>query len=394
MRYSVELDGLSDKYVKLKEQNQVISRSLEETRDELRQREDEAFEAERRVTELENELTGSREKAGDATEQLSGLKVRLTQKDRQIEELQRQLDLLEYELRSQRDEMESLQSNFNREGGDVDRLERKVNLLQEVIEEKESLIEQLRMDLRDKDIEIRQVRMGVGISDLEHEKRQLLEDYHNATRRVDELNDRLQKQTKEVESLRGEVVEVREAADRKPAQLEDVSDHPDFKAKAREVERLREDLAVTQKDLAKAELKFEAAQSGSEGVARLEADVVILQRKNDSLETKLAQTETQIRELREVEARPAKAGPVLDPGFIEELEALVDAAAAARSNARLIRRYASQIEKMETTDAEAGEAIDLLNDIAVVLYQDLNEQERMARELHGQVGALGGGEDE
>lgn len=393
MRYTVELDGLSDKYVKLKENNQVISRSLEETREELREREDDAFEAERKVTELEAELEKQREKATEATEQLSGLKVRLTQRDRQIEELQRQLDLLEYELRAQREEMDSLQSNFNREGGDVERLERKVNLLQEVIQEKESLIEQLRIDLRDKDIEIRQVRMGVGISDLEHEKRQLLQDYHNATRRVDELNDRYIEQTRQLDALKDELAQARaEAGERRPTVPADISDHPDFKAKVREIERLREELQQTQRDLARAELKLEEAVGQAEGAGKLAGELEVLRRKNESLESRLAETDGQLGELRTLlDAAPGHAVPSEE--LLEDLEALTDAADASRSNARLVRRYAEHIERdarAATDDAateKLRESVEMVVDTAVVLAQDLSEQARLLTAVRQRLGA-------
>ena len=381
MRYSVELEGLTDKYVKLKEQNQVVTQGLEQTRKELRQREDDAFEAERKVAELAQQIGEARERAADATEQLSGLKVRLTQKDRQIEELQRQLDLLEYELRSARDENESLQSSYNREGGDLDRLERKINLLQEVIQEKESLIEQLRIDLRDKDIEIRQVRMGVGISDLEHEKRRLLEDYHNATRRVDELNDRLLQQSRQIDSLRGEVEAHKESAERKPTPIADISEHPDFKQKAREAERLRDEMSTMQRDLARAELRLEAAQSDSGQQKKLEAELALQQKKVESLEQQVHAAEEDLRAATaEAEAHQAQ-GLILTPETIETLDALVDAVAASKSNATLVRRYSQQVEKAGKAGEAAGEVAELLSDIAIVLAQDLVEQERMIATL-------------
>ncbi len=380
MRYSVELEGLSEKYVKLKEHNQLISQELEKTRGELRLREDQAFEAERKVSELEQQITAAREKANDATEQLSGLKVRLTQKDRQIEELQRQLDLLEYELRAARDENESLQTSFNREGGDMSRLERKINLLQEVIQEKEALIEQLRIDLRDKDIEIRQVRMGVGISDLEHEKRQLLQDYHNAMRRVDELNDRMLQQTRQVDQMRTELEQAKDANERKPAALADVTEHPDYKAKSREADRLREELQGLQKELARAELKLENAQADHGAVKLLEAEIAQQHKKVELLEGKLHDAEARAAELLHAEtSKPAQ--PVMGPVVTETLEALVDAVVASKSNATLVRRYAQQLEKHKTTLPEMAESLELMNDIAIVLAQDLTEQERMVGTL-------------
>ena len=384
MRYSVELDGLGDKYIKLKEQNRVMSSSLEETREDQRQREDDAFEAERKVTDLERELESARTKAADATEQLAGLKVRLTQKDRQIEELQRQLDLLEYELRSHRDEIEMLQADYNRGGGETDRLERKVNLLQEVIQEKEAVIEQLRIDLRDKDIEIRQARMGVGISDLEHEKRTLLEDYHNAMRRSDEMSDRIEKQRRETDTLRRELEDAQRVSEERKAGPTDITDHPDFKAKVRELERIEEQLSQAQRDIAKADLKLENLAAEGQSSQKAKDELVLLQKKHDTLQTRLDTAETRVAELQAIEDK-APTGPSMPEGVGEDVEALMDAAAASKSNARLVRKYAQTLEKKLDKESDLGEAADLLYDIAVVLVSDITEQVRMVNELQDKL---------
>ncbi len=380
MRYSVELDGLSDKYVKLKEHNQILGQELDKTRAELRTREDEAFEAVRSLEELKTQIGQAREKATDATEQLSGLKVRITQKDRQIEELQRQLDLLEYELRAARDENDSLQSSFNREGGDVSRLERKINLLQEVIQEKEALIEQLRIDLRDKDAEIRQVRMGVGISDLEHEKRRLLEDYHLATRRVDELNDRLLQQTRQAEALQRELDAAREAAERKPAAVADVTEHPDFKAKLREVERARDEVSQLQRDLAKADLKLETATADATQQKTTAAELIVAQKRVEALEARLLEAETRLTDALTTPKRTA-----LPDDLADGIESLLDAALAARSNAAVVRRYAGDLQTERAKWPELADTLELVNDIASVLAHDLAEQARSIEVLHRKV---------
>ncbi len=386
MRYSVELDGLSDKYVKLKEHNQVLTQELDKTRGELRTREDEAFEAGRSVDELKTQIGQAREKAADATEQLSGLKVRITQKDRQIEELQRQLDLLEYELRAARDENESLQSSFNREGGDLSRLERKINLLQEVIQEKEALIEQLRIDLRDKDTEIRQVRMGVGISDLEHEKRRLLEDYHLSTRRVDELNDRLLQQTRQNETLKAELDAARDAVDRKPAAIADVTEHPDFKAKQREVERARDELSQLQRDLAKADLKLETVTADLTQQKVAAAELPVAQKRADALEQKLQESEARLTVALTV---PKSAS--LPADLADSVENLLDAAVAAKSNAAVVRRYVEDLQVQRAKWPELADTLELVNDIASVLANDLAEQARTIDALHRAVVATAEG---
>lgn len=394
MRYSVELEGLSEKYVKLKEHNQTIQRELEKTREELAKQTNETHEGDRRTSELESRLKDSEEKLGDATERLSGLKIRLNQKDRQIEELQHQFDQLQYEYRAAQEEIESLQVSFNREGDTSNRHEREKNLLREVIQEKESLIRDLKADLSAKDIEIRQIRMGVGISDLEHEKRRLLEDFHNATRRVDELNDRLMQQSRQIDTLRQELDAAKAAEkERKPVQV-DVTEHPDFKAKVREIERMREEMGQLQRDLAKAELKLESAHGEVGHLKSMESELKDKKARTAELETKLREAESRINELitahnDAIDRASQPKGVTISPQVLETLEALVDAVAASKSNATLVRRYAQQLEKHKNTIGEAGESVELMSDIAVVLAQDLSEQERMVQGLQRDLTAPG-----
>jgi len=378
MRYSVELDGLSDKYVKLKEHVSQVSSALEQTRRDLREKEDHSFELERKVRELESQSESNRTRASESQEQISGLKVRITQKDRQIEELQRQLDLLEYELRNSREEMENFKADFNREGGDLQRLERKVNMLQEIIDEKESIIQGLRMDLQDKDIEIRQVRMGVGISDLESEKRRLLEDFHSTTRRVDELNDRLLSQSRQIDDLRGQLDKAKsEAAERKTAPV-DISDHPTLKAKSREIERLTEALGVAEMELTRA--KAQLTRVDPDAIAKLEAELTVLRMKCESLQQRVDVFEArEVAAAQEAEKNKIDAGAVAE--FADSVFALEEAAQAAEMNAKLVRRYTGNLESDSRDGKLNPESIELLTDIAVVLTQDLGEVKRALSEL-------------
>lgn len=357
MRYSVELEGLSDKYVRLKEHNQSMSRELERTRETMAERTGQLHDAERRLTDLEQRSKDSEQRATEAAERLAALKVRLTQKDRQLEELQRQLDQLEFDYRAAQDELESLQVSVHKDSGDTSRHEREKNLLRDVIAEKEAIIYDLKADLRDKDVEIRQVRMGVGFSDLEHEKRRLLEDFHAATRRVDELADQLAVERRAHEATRAALTEQAQTP-RKPAE-HDVREHPEWKARLREVERLR-----SEREAADAALQAAHAQV-------------------DALTTQLREAVQ-----RQAPAPQRGAPPAALQAAMDELEALREAATAARSNASVLRRYGDLVGRNPAASAELGDAAVLLVDTAAVLQGDLAEQERRADAVQAALASL------
>jgi predicted RNase H-like nuclease (RuvC/YqgF family) len=168
----------------------------------------------------------------------------------------------------------------------------------------------------------------------------------------------------------------------------DVTEHPDFKAKVRETERLREELSTLQRDLAKSELKLEAVQADSSYGKKLEAELALHLKKIESLESQLRESEDQLKVLATTDVKAS-----VSPQTVEAFEALVDAVAASKSNAILVRRYAQQLEKSGVGQkSETGEAIDMMNDIAIVLAQDLIEQERMVVGLRHDLGADGPGD--
>ena len=79
----------------------------------------------------------------------------------------------------------------------------------------------------------------------------------------------------------------------------------------------------------------------------------------------------------------------MPPDLIEDVEALVDAVDASKSNAKLVRKYAQQLEKGLPKEEDLGETAEMLYDIAVVLLQDIGEQ---ARTIHEIQDALESGE--
>ena len=112
-----------------------------------------------------------------------------------------------------------------------------------------------------------------------------------------------------------------------------------------------------------------------------EAELALQQKKVESLEQQVLAAEEHLRTATaEAEAHQAQA-LTLTPETIETLDALVDAVAASKSNATLVRRYSQQVEKAGKAGEAAGEVAELLSDIAIVLAQDLVEQERMIATL-------------
>jgi pSer/pThr/pTyr-binding forkhead associated (FHA) protein len=297
-RYEVELDSITEKYVQLKDQISLQKQLLEEAREESAEKDDLMYQLEARCSDSGVDLDNLKDKWSDANDQISSLKIKVTQKDRQLEELQRQYDLMEFELRSNKEELQSLQEGFNSDAGDTQKLERRINQLREIIADKENVISELRVDLENKDIEIRQARMGSGMEGLEEEKQKLLQDFYDKNREVDTLTDQLKESEFQQNELNEKIKELSSDIERrsKAEQNIDVSSHPDYKAKVRELQRMGEQLTEQQERLESVEQKLSDSDSGDDDTKQLKSENTSLKRKVTNLTKKLDELNTRLAE--------------------------------------------------------------------------------------------------
>lgn len=395
VRYSVELDSVTEKYVKVKEQHHHQRQRLEEAREQIGDFEERVADLERELQKARNEMDSLAQGSRDATQAVTELKIRVSQKDRQIEELQHQVDLLQFELRASREENEALQASFNRDGGEINQLEKKMNMLREVISEKENAITQLRRDLEEKDREIIQVRMGVGIKDLEDERRKLLEDFYIKNREVGDLRDKVAALTREKDTAQGQVTELEERIGALEGELQsrsqmptDISDHPDFKEKVRHVARLDEELHATQVDLQRAEARL--TEFPPDDHRRLTTELALAKKQLDDAKDRLARAQQEAHE----QALSSEQLESFRGNLVGRYELLQENFISLRSNVSLFRAYVRDIQKavvplhkIPEATPELREALDAADvDGAVASFEDLvrvveDEADLMRREL-------------
>jgi predicted nucleic acid-binding Zn-ribbon protein len=250
------LESMHAKYLDMRDQVSHLQAQVDRVRGEGSDREVEASELREQVASLTAQVQSIRGRTGQHTEEIGNLKVKLTERDREVERLRRELDGREYDLKALREENERLEEYCHSDTGRQQELERKSRNLEAVIDENRNLIASLRRDVEKKEDELRKVRLGVGIADLEQEKTRLLEDYHRKNRELDELRTQtaaLHAQTKvlaaEKADLEARIRDLEEAARARRSERGDISDHPEFRAKAREAETLAETVRVLSADL-------------------------------------------------------------------------------------------------------------------------------------------------
>jgi len=243
------LESIHSKYLDMRDQVRHTQSLLEEARSEASRNEEEAADLREQLEALTAQVEAARNRGGKVAEEVSDLKVRITERDREVERLQRELDIRDYDLKVVREENERLQEYCRTDTGLQADLERKVRNLEAVIEENRNYIAELRRMNEEKDREVREVRLGVGIADLEQEKQRLLDDFHKKSREVDDLKAELaliradlEGAAADREAIEAKVREIEGASRARRSEMEDISDHPEYKARAREIERLTQQL--------------------------------------------------------------------------------------------------------------------------------------------------------
>ncbi|MBM4386916.1 MAG: FHA domain-containing protein [Deltaproteobacteria bacterium] len=394
-RLEFELDSFSDKYMQSKDQITHLSRLLEQEREDVAGRDEHIVELEQKVKELSAVLDSLREKGSESGDVINNLKVKLTHKEREIEQLQRQFDLMEFELRGLREENEALQHDFNRDGGAQKELERRVNQLREIINEKENYIGQLRLDLEEKDREVRETRMGVGISDLEEEKRKLLNDYYQKSREVDELNAKAQALIVERNEAQEKIAQLQDQLESIRASQGDISIHPDFKQKAREAEKLAAEKEALEAE--RAGFIERLKQFTPETKARFEAEIEVLRAKNQALSEKVEALSRQVHEKEDEKDRFAGEISAKISEFIETLSdtlgQLKGDVLVAKSYLRdlsVILQALKQVKYDELpenlvnilADINIEELTDSVEDIVKVIENDMAQTDRIWAKTH------------
>lgn len=380
---SSSLESVHSKYLDMREQAAHAQRLLEQARQEASEKEMEVAELREKVAMLEAQLEAARSRTGQSVEEAKNLKVKVTEKDREIERLKRELDIREYDLRALREENERLQEYCASDSGRQRELERKIRNLEAVIEDNRNLIEELRRMIAERDRELMAARLGVGLANLEQEKQRLLDDFHKKAREVDELRAEVAALTAEIGAARAEaegyrvrIKQLEEASRIRKSEREDISDHPEYKARVREAERLRGEMEVLAREIEA--LRRDALLP--EERARLLAELEASQEKIRLLQVRLAETEAEMRR-----ARESSEAAEWRERIVERLETILDDVRVLQTEARDVVSVFERLERSGQTieDLSLSEIAESLQALLRVLARDAEGLEEALRNHKG-----------
>ena len=294
-RHDEELDGWHERYTRVKTRLEHAEGRVEKLQEEGDGLTSSLATAEAQVAELEARIH-TLESSGSASDgQMTQLKLQVVHKDRRIEDLERELDMMEFDLREGREQLESLEASFNSDNREQRKLSRELELLREVIADKENVIGGLKKQIEESERQIYELKIGTGIKDLEDARQDVMDRFFEKSREVDELTEKLGEMERGAVNQQETVAEL----ERQIAEKKDISEHPTFKRKAREVERSQADLMALREELEALQTQLE--EFGPEQKGQLEAELNFLRRKNQGLADKLDEAKATVDRLRSSE---------------------------------------------------------------------------------------------
>jgi len=434
-RFDSEIAGWNDRYNRVREQLDHTQELLDRAKEEVGEQEATIEAFEREVSELEAQIQQVEATREADSGQLSDLKSKVVQKDRRIDELQRELDLMEFDLRSARDELESIQDSMNHENTETRKLERELALLREVIQEKENIIKELQIEIEEQERQIYDLRMGTGVKDLEQARTEMLEKYFEKNREAEDLRKRLSEIEKKYANMEADLADYEDRL----AESKDITQHPDFQRKLRELDRMQGDLDEAREQAEKLEKRLESF--GPDAKAKLDAELNFLRRKNQALEDKVEQLESasegnaatsaelnfakrkgqaleekveeltrQLEEAREAleEAREAAReaaraaataapAPSISAGdstsqtssdkairidAIEAVDELLELFGSWKSNVTLLKSYVGEAREASDDVGAVKGSLESINEVLTVIQADANDMRRELSSLH------------
>jgi DNA repair exonuclease SbcCD ATPase subunit len=363
-RHEQELDGWHGRHERVREQLDHTQGLLRSSREESAEREVLLDELEQTVSELQSRAAGRQSREQEADDELADLKTKVVQRDRRIDELERELDLMEYDLRAVREELEGLEDSLSHDNSETRGLEREIALLREVNADKENVVTELKLKIESQAREIYDLKAGTAVQDLEAAKQEVLEQFFEKNREVDRLAEALKEAEHRERDLDGQI----EHLAKQVTEKRDLSEHPDFQRKVRELERTQSDRDDAQTALARAEERL--VGFGPDVKASLDGEIAFLERKNTALTERLEAQEA-AEDTAPVDAQP-EAPAVFEA--LEEalgrLDEIKEAYIGWKSNIHLLKTYLDELTSPGGSETQVTVSLSSMRDLILVLRED------------------------
>ncbi len=362
-----QIETLTERALRLKEQVQTQQAQLEEYRQEKVLLEVQVAESREDLQGLESANQASSRRESELADAINDLKREVRQRDKGLKDVERQLDLAEYNLRAAREENENLRLALGEDDDARKGMNTTIDHLRQVLAEKEAMIESLHTDLGRVEGRLGQAEAGADerADELARRNADLADELEAAKRQLSERGDsrRAQQQLNELKRENRELRHALQAA---------------TPADPGELEALREALAEAQSAQKMAE---RAAAAAAAQIDALQAQPAAGGGDFEALRKAAVSTYESLNDV----ASELRMNMELATGYLGDLKPLLDMAAtlALRGQGELqaIQALAKEVD-VDVTVESAEETLTSAQDAADT-FKRLMRRFREVLQRHG-----------
>jgi len=291
--YSVDLHSLVDRNKEMAEKMKFQQGLLEKAREEVQDMQARNNTLHARLDEATEQTDTLRKRLADYKQRVEDLKVKMTQAQREIDQIQRDNDIKEYDIRTIRDENDILREKASTLEANLREQNKKVRDFEVIIEENRGHMDELRRHIQQKNDEIdalqsrlrdgqggtgdREIRLREEITGREREVEEL-------RGRVTELSGRVSAMEQEKSDLTGKIAELQEQLNQARKTPVDISDHPEYKEKLRNIERMNAEMGEMKARMEA--LTIEVDEAKKRAMKAVETRLGQMQQENDALKAR------------------------------------------------------------------------------------------------------------
>ena len=291
--YSVDLHSLVERNKEMAEKMKFQQGLLEQAREDLQDMQARNNTLQARIDDTQEQTGTLRKRLADYKQRVEDLKVKMTQAHREIDQIRRDNDIKDYDIRTIRDENEILREKSATLETSLREQNKKVRDFEVIIEENRGHLDELRRQIQQKNNEIdalqSRLRTGQGgAGDMEARLRDEItvreQEIEEFRVRVTELSGKVSAMEQERTDLTGKVGELQEQLNEARKTPVDISDHPEYKDKLRNIERLGKELEEMKARMDS--MATEVDEAKVRAMKAVEIRLEQLQQENDSLKAR------------------------------------------------------------------------------------------------------------
>lgn len=343
--YSVDLHSLVDRNKEMAEKMKFQQGLLEQAREDVQNLQARTNTLQAQFEEVNEQTETLRKRLAEYKQRVEDMKVKMTQSQREIDQIQRDNDIKDYDIRTIRDENEILREKSATLEASLREQNKKVRDFEVIIEENRGHIDDLRRQIQQKndEIDVLQSRLRDGQGGAGDREIRLREEITGREQEIEEfrgrvtgLSGKVSAMEQEKKDLVGKITEIQEQLNDARKTPVDISDHPEYKEKLRNIERLTSEIRDMKARMEG--LTVEVDQAKERAMKSVETRLGQLQKENEALKARNEEVKAML------DSQPAVA---TNEGMRVYLDGLTDTLIMVKDSFSEVRSFFHSLTKDE-----------------------------------------------